>query len=73
MVVLAFAPLSLFNISIFYLLGEINYKKILLQDCNNAAINCFDPVLTTLEGNTLTAVTVVVRANMLYSGSMDHL
>ena len=50
MVVLAFAPSSLFNISIFYLLGEINYKKILLQDCNtlawrfNAAINCFDVI-----------------------------
>ncbi|XP_057951700.1 zinc finger CCCH domain-containing protein 48 isoform X2 [Malania oleifera] len=37
----------------------------------NAATNCFEPVAS-LKGHTLAVVSLVVGANRLYSGSMDH-
>lgn len=37
----------------------------------NAVTNCFEPAAS-LKGHTLAVVSLVVGANRLYSGSMDH-
>lgn len=37
----------------------------------NSVTNCFEPAAS-LNGHTLAVVSLVVGANRLYSGSMDH-
>ncbi|GAB4858664.1 Zinc finger CCCH domain-containing protein 48 [Ancistrocladus abbreviatus] len=65
------------SLLIFILVMTKEHRLLLLQDGTilawkfNAATSCFEPAAS-LKGHTLAVVTLVVGANRLYSGSMDH-